>query len=1218
MVTRTQLQQRTLQQSIQAGQVQRQLEAQRQQLESQRRAEEQKPKSDAQRIAYAELKLLIRKTIEGRRPTFYRGKYMSIVKKAFSDAGLDPELGVQYYKLGVSAKGTPYERKMGRMAEFAYGKPADASSYSVEEIGGKKVKVYETAVGTRQQEQQRYEQMGYGKSEALRLAQMSIATGSVFTPTTAQSFAKIPIPTTQPTTTPGVPSFLQPQFETQAQREFYQQYAAPRPQPLTISAYEPTLYERFTGLFERRGLRDPVTGVREIVGDIPGPVEVLTAIGEAPGIRQVMELSAKETALIDVGPTPADIIPGFKEMTVGEVVATPASVIKFTAEEVGAGWQDIYKTVSEATGVSLVGIPKENRVEVARLEKQFREGKINRAELTEKTQKLKTRVTPEAFGKGVETVVGLGGYVVAGLIPGGLPILLASEVESARQDFQNASELAEKEADKSYKEYLKQPLEEGFEYATEEEFMDQVVPQLETEIKNQALMAMGMSAGFLIGGAALKLGGKLMRYVPRKKFNFKGRKLSQVKYNKAIEAELTAKQLPLLEKKLLAKEISKKGTGARLESQFFGKGVSKDVARKTEQLTIADDLFNMKIFKTRKEALKFVESKSIIKTTIKSPETTLLRPKGPRIEIGGADIRRATLESYTWTGSIRKKGVDKAIQISFQSGARGTPINLQYSIMNIPKGSKYADLLLYNKGQKGFVNLADRYVVKIEGKVGKVDETLFRRSIAEYRRVDFKKTRIRAGEMLDDIVLPTKGRLKNLFDTGTKVEKQVIFERLTPTGFEARLKGIESLDKFGIRAEVKRVYDVKIVGRGIREGELIKPPKWFKELPKFTKKTPFAKTFEPTTTVGTGTSPLTLKQVQVLELPTPSLIIVPKIKPPIIKAAKVVAPPSPKELPFMVGGLGLKEIPFAGTGLYEVTEPAPSFVSLPGKVLPLYEGPAPGISVDRFETLSVVKEAIIEPTKVIERPSIILGLKPRLRVEEITKLKPLTRLELTPVIKPVLLPKVREITRVAQVPALRPRLVQKLKVAQTLVTPTLAVSVAVPRLQPLRPRITKRPIIKIPTLEVPSMIRRPPRKEPVPKVGYGIEIKRRGKWEKAKIPYAFATEEGAHAVAMEKVLKEAAASYRLVKSKKPVKRTRKRPTALHKIMFRPGKEAGVKVQKRLLRITSPGEVREISLAGAAARRGVSTWGFGKPIKKAKRKVTKKRKATKKKGGKKKR
>ena len=105
---------------------------------------------------------------------------------------------------------------------------------------------------------------------------------------------------------------------------------------------------------------------------------------------------------------------------------------------------------------------------------------------------------------------------------------------------------------------------------------------------------------------------------------------------------------------------------------------------------------------------------------------------------------------------------------------------------------------------------------------------------------------------------------------------------------------------------------------------------------------------------------------------------------------------------------------------------------------------------------------------------------------------------------------------------------------------------------------------------------------------------------------------------MEKVLKEAAASYRLVKSKKPVKRTRKRPTALHKIMFRPGKEAGVKVQKRLLRITSPGEVREISLAGAAARRGVSTWGFGKPIKKAKRKVTKKRKATKKKGGKKKR
>ena len=109
------------------------------------------------------------------------------------------------------------------------------------------------------------------------------------------------------------------------------------------------------------------------------------------------------------------------------------------------------------------------------------------------------------------------------------------------------------------------------------------------------------------------------------------------------------------------------------------------------------------------------------------------------------------------------------------------------------------------------------------------------------------------------------------------------------------------------------------------------------------------------------------------------------------------------------------------------------------------------------------------------------------------------------------------------------------------------------------------------------------KKEPIKK-GYGIEVRRKGEWERIFLPHSYATREGASARAMSIVQKEAAASYRIVKSKKPSRKSKRKPSALQKVMFRPGKEAGVMVQKKLFRITTPGEVKEISLVGAAARR----------------------------------
>ncbi len=135
-------------------------------------------------------------------------------------------------------------------------------------------------------------------------------------------------------------------------------------------------------------------------------------------------------------------------------------------------------------------------------------------------------------------------------------------------------------------------------------------------------------------------------------------------------------------------------------------------------------------------------------------------------------------------------------------------------------------------------------------------------------------------------------------------------------------------------------------------------------------------------------------------------------------------------------------------------------------------------------------------------------------------------------------------------------------------------------------------------------------RKPVPERGYTFEIRRKGKWERAKVPFAFATKVGAEARAQEKVLKEAAASYKIVKAKvgKKVVRTRAKLSPYRNVLFRPGKEKGVMVQKKLLRILSPGEKEEISYAGGLARMKKSQPGFFKqPVKK---KVTKKKRGKK--------
>jgi len=61
-----------------------------------------------------------------------------------------------------------------------------------------------------------------------------------------------------------------------------------------------------------------------------------------------------------------------------------------------------------------------------------------------------------------------------------------------------------------------------------------------------------------------------------------------------------------------------------------------------------------------------------------------------------------------------------------------------------------------------------------------------------------------------------------------------------------------------------------------------------------------------------------------------------------------------------------------------------------------------------------------------------------------------------------------------------------------------------------------------------------------------------------------------------------------------------KPSAFNEMLFREGKEKGVKVQKKLLRILSPGEKEEISYAGGIARMKKAKSSFGSKLKKKKK------------------
>ncbi len=334
-------------------------------------------------------------------------------------------------------------------------------------------------------------------------------------------------------------------------------------------------------------------------------------------------------------------------------------------------------------------------------------------------------------------------------------------------------------------------------------------------------------------------------------------------------------------------------------------------------------------------------------------------------------------------------------------------------------------------------------------------------------------------------------------------------------------------------------------------------------------------------------------QKAVLDLKLP-----PSPKPSKIPIAKVVdIKPLPDVLPKMVSGVGLTTVPYEGMGLYEVAE-APAVRMAPIVKPSLVDMEVTGLRIEpTFKVIPLqpvlVREGIREELKIMPRLKVVEDMGLQLREEFLIETLPRLRMAQVPT---------QEIgQRVRQQLALKTDLrLQQIQVPRIVTRPVTRV-----------PRAPVRPPKRIPLLlrrnnYVP--IRGPRLRPEVPKQGYNFEVRRKGKWERFKTPFAFATKEGAEARAQDVVLKEAAASYKIVKARKGkrVVKSGRKLSPFRKFLFRPGKEPGVKVQKKKLRILTPGEKKEISYAGGIARMRQAQ---SKPVKK---KTSKKKK----KGGKK--
>lgn len=761
---------------------------------------------------------------------------------------------------------------------------------------------------------------------------------------------------------------------------------------------------------------------------------------------------------------------------------------------------------------------------------------------------------------------------------------LISDVVTSSEELKRLDEDIKVETKKQYEAHLEEELPEGFRHLTMEEFELEQVPNIRKAAEEKIALEAGISLGFLGGVGAYKV--------------YKAAK-------------------PFFEPKMYVSELKPAGIS---EVPFATVSPPKGRVIYTDPFsgkTITKELYDISgLGKRVKPGRKVEVTTKFRKFLGKEPYT---REQTLKVLRKSADYSSMELKSIKGLEDLNRKDFIKKL---VKKG--------------IPK-SRAAELFTIEGRIKDTIRLRRPQVMddffKGEATVKYTDDTI------EFFLKGKEKT------------IPAKGEIKGVKYLQKQPEVRFIDSSAIPEGEYFKVLAQEELallkegkypfTKISKLGKTKKTY-VGLTGaekiKDLPTGELYRQIEIGKQI------IPKKKPFYPSETkifVGKGEPPITiidtsvttavgfpggkvksskqfLEQLYRTEEALVTLIPKPKPiakipKPSLISKAKVVdvKPISAIALPRMVGGKGLDVIPYEGTGLYEVTEV--SAVSLPG-VIKYDMVDLPTIDVKPRTTFETIQ---------IQQPVVGLGIKEELKItpefKVIQELKPELAKELLVIQKPefkiqqVQITEISERLKQEQLLRISERLKQELK----LKTELKLQQVQVPRLgvvqvlrvvpRPPTPRLKLKFVPILPRRKFPAL--RGPRLKPETlRQGYNFEVRRKGKWERFKTPYAFATKEGAEASAQDVVLTEAAASYKIVKSRKGKKvvKSGKKLSPFKSFLFRPSKkEKGVKVQKKKLRILSKGEKEQISYAGGIARMKKSKLTF-KNIPKKKKKGGKKK------------
>ena len=708
-------------------------------------------------------------------------------------------------------------------------------------------------------------------------------------------------------------------------------------------------------------------------------------------------------------------------------------------------------------------------------------------------------------------------------------------------------------------------------------------------------------------------------------------------------------------------------------------GIGEKLMSKTEANALADTLVNMKIYKTKVQAIKEIREMTLTQATKKF--TQLQGIPVPRIgaagEVLGWNIKRLPKIKYTpekylvpkpqqFVGAgegWKTKAFDLQLYGGAPIGVKGKILKPEWSLIKMPKLSSKELAKLAKTGKPGVSSYAEIFTFKpgktstsyLKGKGVTLKKDVFqafrvkktfakvkdfktisiktpkgikkiRSYIPEFRQL--KGTKFKRATPLDvakEIISPVdQKKLARLYKKSLPIEEQKIVEIIIPRGKEVRLgrvklvkDGTTFYDAKGVEVANKFLRISKGKGVGRVSSRLTMPLESPVTLPGATKLPRLTKV-----------SPVSLSKVPSIK-PFTTTIKKKAVQESIQKIAlKKVVTPS------YVGGSGGE----ASASLYDM-EGVITQKMAQEELLSL------GSSRFQFPRISGLKYAPID----ISVKDIGLGMRfapgavillpqEKIQTKELSQImikQPMMKEALIqkPILESGLIQQPMMKEALIQQPVIQQRIQQQLIQQQMLQPQMKQIQVIKPQVTTItQPRITstiKLPVIEIPI--VPPVIIIPPTgdkfrprrpllpRRPAPQA-FALEIKRRGKFVRVAKGLG---RESALALGKRKTSREAAATFRLTKVGGPARRTRIRSTAIEKVLFRLGKKPGEYVQKKRLRIVTPGEVKQISYVGAAAtKKSPGPIQMRKPIslapkKKKKKLAPKKKRSTTKKRKKKK-